>query len=53
MNLKEQLISAATTHNEAVAIEKAKNIYDKIIDLLKIRICMYEENIHRLIKKIQ
>ena len=35
MNLKEQLISAATTHNEAVAIEKAKNIYDKIIEQAK------------------
>lgn len=35
MNLKEQLISAATSHNDAVAIEKAKNIYEKIVEQAK------------------
>lgn len=35
MTLKEQLITEATMHNESVAIEKAKNIYVKIVEQAK------------------
>ena len=35
MTLKEQLIAEATTHNESAALEKAKNIYEKIIEQAK------------------
>ena len=32
MNIKERLIAEATAHNEAVAIEKAKLVYESIVD---------------------